>query len=132
MVRGDSLAASMSDYLVKEFEATSNIDLRYRTEAIGGTGEHRLEGLILRDAASGRSERVPAGGLFVLIGAEPRTEWLPPQVSRDSHEYIVSGPDLLDGAPRVEQRHSWRPLLLETSVPGYSRRETCATARSSG
>ena len=61
---------------------------------------------------------MPAGGLFVLIGAEPHTEWLPPQVARNAHGYIVSGADLLDDAHGGEQRHSWRPLLLETSVPG--------------
>lgn len=117
LVRGDSLAASMSDYLIKEIEATANIDVRYRTEAIGGAGEHRLESLLLRDAASGRSESVPADGLFVLIGAEPRTEWLPPQVSRDARGYVLTGPDLSDSASRGEWL-SWQPLLLETGVPG--------------
>ncbi len=118
LVRGDTLSTSMSDYLIKEIKATGNIDVRYRTEAIGGTGEHRLEGLVLRDAASGRIESVPAGGLFVLIGAEPRTEWLPPQICRDAHGYVVTGPDLLADAPRGEELLSWRPSLLETSVPG--------------
>lgn len=118
LVRGDSLAASMSDYLIKEIEATPNIDVRYRAEAIGATGEHRLEGLTLRDSASGRSESVPAGGLFVLIGAEPRTEWLPPQVPRDDHGYVLTGADLSDDVLRGEQRASWGPSLLETSVPG--------------
>lgn len=56
LVRGDSLAASMSDYLIKEIQATSNIEVRYRTEAIAGAGEHRLEGFILRDAARGRTD----------------------------------------------------------------------------
>lgn len=92
LVRSDSLAASMSEYLIKEIEATPNVRVRYGTEVVGGGGFGRLDRLELRDSASGALLCVPAGGLFVLIGAEPFTEWLPPAVTRDEWGYILTGP----------------------------------------
>jgi thioredoxin reductase (NADPH) len=118
LVRDDSLAVSMSDYLVKEIEVTRNIEVRYCTEVIDGLGEHRLEGLVLRDNPRGTTEIVPAGGLFVLIGADPHTAWLPPQIARDAQGYVVTGPEHLDDVVWRDQRRWWRPLPLETSVPG--------------
>jgi thioredoxin reductase (NADPH) len=117
LVRGDTLAASMSDYLVKEISATPNIDVRYRTVVVDGAGGHHLETLVVRDVATGLESRVPAAGLFVLIGAEPHTGWLPPEIVRCARGYVVTGPDLLDESPDTAggQRP---PLLLETSVPG--------------
>jgi thioredoxin reductase (NADPH) len=76
LVRGDALATTMSDYLVQKIEATPNISVRLRTEAVGGQGSGRLEQLSLRDNRSGASQTVPAAALFVLIGADPRTQWL--------------------------------------------------------
>ena len=109
LVRGDSLGAGMSDYLVKEIAAARNVDVRYRTEAVAGAGEHHLEGLLLRDRATGATEEAKAHGLFVLIGGEPRTDWLPPGIERDPREYVLTGPDVTGPGDR---------LLLETSVPG--------------
>ena len=108
VVRGDSLAASMSDYLVREIGATRNVDVRFRTEVAGCIGEHRLEGLVLRNRVDGATETVAARALFVLIGGEPRTGWLPPEVRRCARGYVLTGPDLADGE---------RPVL-ETSVRG--------------
>ena len=117
LVRGDTLAASMSDYLVKEISATTNIDVRFRTIVMGGSGEHRLETVVQRDLVTGAEEAVPAAGLFVLIGAEPHTGWLPPEVVRCARGYVVTGPDLLDESPGTADG-PWTPLPLETSVPG--------------
>jgi thioredoxin reductase (NADPH) len=93
LVRSDSLASSMSEYLIKEIEATPNVRVRYRTEVVGGGGCGRLERLELRDRDSGAIIGVHAGGLFVLIGAEPFTDWLPPVVARDGWGYILTGRD---------------------------------------
>ena len=117
LVRGDTLAASMSDYLVKEISATVNIDVRYRTVVVDGSGDHHLETLMVRDVGTDLEYRLSAAGLFVLIGAEPHTGWLPPEVVRCARGYVVTGPDLLDESPGMAGG-PWPPLLLETSVPG--------------
>jgi thioredoxin reductase (NADPH) len=115
VVRGAGLAASMSDYLVKEIEARPNVDVRLHTRVVGCRGERRLDGLVLHDAASGETWEAPAGALFLLIGAQPRTGWLPAEILRDERGFILTGPDVdavagaLPGRPR---------LLLETSMPG--------------
>ena len=77
LVRGDSLACSMSDYLIKEIGATANITRRVRTEVTDGHGEDYLDALTLHDTLHDRTEQVPAAALFVLIGGAPRTHWLP-------------------------------------------------------
>jgi thioredoxin reductase (NADPH) len=80
VVRRDNLPHSMSDYLIKEIEATPAITVRLETEVIDGHGGDRLDGLTLCDKRSGRAEQVPADALFVLIGGEPCTRWLPEAV----------------------------------------------------
>lgn len=90
LCRGDSLSASMSQYLIEEIEAQENIEIRLRTFAVGGGGEGRLEHLTLR-GRDGGTETVHADGLFVLIGAEPKTEWLPDEIERDRHGFVVTG-----------------------------------------
>jgi thioredoxin reductase (NADPH) len=119
LVRGNSLAATMSDYLVKEIAAQENIEVRLHTQIVDGSGRQRLEELVLQDSVSGTTETVPATALFVLIGAQPRTEWLPPEILRDERGFILTGPDLVDakgiGGTTSLQRP---PLLLETSIPG--------------
>jgi thioredoxin reductase (NADPH) len=119
LVRGRSLATSMSEYLIKEIEAANNIDVRFNTGVVDGSGEGRLEHLVLKDSASGLTETVPAAALFVLIGAEPRTEWLPEEIERDNRGFIVTGQDLLrSGRPPQKWPLERHPLLLETSMPG--------------
>lgn len=96
LVRGPSLAVSMSDYLVSQLEATRNVTLRYRTAVVGGREEDGcLAGLVLADPhdAEARREEVPASGLFVLIGSVPRTGWLPDSVERDDAGFVVTGRD---------------------------------------
>ena len=118
LVRADSLAASMSDYLISQIAATPNVEIRFGTRVAEAVGEGRLEGVVLEDG-SGRSETVPAGGLFIFIGARPRTGWLPDDVLRDEGGFILTGNDLLrDGAPPPGWRLARPPLLLEASLPG--------------
>src|SRR5919106_975441 len=119
LVRGESLASSMSQYLIEEIEATENIKVRLNTQVIDGGGQGRLEHLVLKDRASGLTETVPAAALFVLIGARPHTGWLPEEVMRDGRGYIITGTDLLRGGSPPEGWPLERPpMLLETSVPG--------------
>jgi thioredoxin reductase (NADPH) len=119
LVRGSSLATSMSDYLVREIEGTDNIDVRLHTQIIDGYGARHLEQLVLQDSASGQTETVPAAALFVLIGAQPRTDWLPDSILRDERGFILTGQDLIQGGKLPDGWPLQRPpLLLETSIPG--------------
>jgi len=113
LVRSQSLAASMSDYLVRQIEAAPNVGVRYRCEVAGGGGSGHLEQLLLRNRDSGETELVAAAGLFVLIGAEPFTTWLPEAIKRDPWGFILTGPDT--GQEWPLQR---APFLLETTTPG--------------
>ena len=116
LVRGDDLAKSMSDYLVTEIEGTPRINVRLHAEVAAARGDHRLTELVLRDRATGRDETVPAAALFVMIGATPHTGWLPGDVVRDRHGFILTGRDL-PGKDRAETGQP-TPLPLETSLPG--------------
>ncbi|HEX2382100.1 MAG TPA: FAD-dependent oxidoreductase [Acidimicrobiales bacterium] len=92
LVRAESLARSMSEYLITEIDATANIDVRYRTDVVDASGDGRLETIELRHRERETTETVRAAALFVLIGAEPFTDWLPAEVSRDEWGYILTGP----------------------------------------
>ncbi len=125
LVRGGSLAASLSDYLMEQIGATENVEVRLNTRVTGGGGEGRLERLVLEDSLSGFTETVPAAALFVLIGAKPHTEWLPREIERDDRGFVVTDRDLLphvDGRSPGPPYSGWpleRPTLpLETSLPG--------------
>ena len=117
LVRGQSLADSMSDYLIRQIGATPNIDVCYRLQVADGTGTSHLEALVLQDAVSGARRSVPADALFILIGSQPRTEWLDASLTRDQRGFILTGPDLL-----TDTSAGWPldrpPLPLETSLPG--------------
>jgi thioredoxin reductase (NADPH) len=119
VVRGGSLEVSMSAYLIKEIEAAENIRVRRNTRVTGGGGEGRLERLTLQNSLSGYIETVASVALFVLIGAEPRTEWLPSEIERDEKGFVLTGQDLLREG---HLPHGWflerPPMALETSVPG--------------
>jgi thioredoxin reductase (NADPH) len=119
VIRGDSLAARMSQYLIDQITATANIDVRTRTHitAAGGTG--KLETLTLTNTKTGHAQTVPASALVVLIGAVPHTDWLPPHIGRDEHGFVVTGSDLADvGNPAASWTLPRPPLPLETSLPG--------------
>jgi len=117
LVRSESLIDSMSDYLIREIDAAPNVEVRYGVQVTGGTGTDHLESLVLEDRRSGVRRTVPADGLFVLIGSEPRTEWLGESVARDRWGFILTGQDLPD-----DTDGSWpggrQPLPHESSLPG--------------
>ncbi len=115
VVRGDTLGTSMSYYLVRQVEAAANVDVRLRTEVVGGGGDGHLERLVLRSRDDGSDETVAADALFLMIGAQPRTDWLPPEIRRDAQGFVLTGRDLLDDASPPPERE---PLLLETSMLG--------------
>ncbi|HVW42661.1 MAG TPA: FAD-dependent oxidoreductase [Amycolatopsis sp.] len=118
VVRGPSLQASMSHYLIEQLEAIDNVHVRTRTTVVGAHGDDHLEALTLCDAAGG-TERVPAGHLFIFIGAAPRTEWLGEQVMRDEHGFVCTGPDLVVEGERPKGWPLDRdPHHLESSIPG--------------
>jgi len=119
LVRGDALATTMSDYLVTKLQATPNISVRLRTEVVDGQGSGRLERLTLRDGRNHTTQTVAAAGLFVLIGAEPRTQWLRAAVECDQRGYLLTGRDLLGaGGLPTGWPLARPPLFLETSLPG--------------
>jgi thioredoxin reductase len=117
LVRGKALSASMSDYLIKEIRSSPNIDVRHNSEVVGGGGAGFLDHVVVRDRTTGDETTLGAGALFVLIGSEPRTQWLADALARDPWGSILTGSD-------ISSQHEFRwdleraPLLLETSVPG--------------
>ena len=113
VVRAPSLAAGMSHYLVQTLEATPNVEVRTSTTVVDGGGDGRLQHLVLREN-SGQEVTVAADALFVMIGARPHSDWLPPEIARDAHGFVLTGADL-DGRVWPLDR---RPLSLETSMPG--------------
>jgi thioredoxin reductase (NADPH) len=119
LVRGRSLEASMSYYLIQQLAAIDNVSVRTCTEVVEAHGEEHLEKLTLRDNATGETETVSAGYLFVFIGAAPRTEWLDGTVRRDERGFVLAGPDLAPGGGTVPGWFLDRtPFHLETSLPG--------------
>jgi len=118
LVRRSSLAATMSRYLIDAIEGTPNVEVRPGTEVAAATGDGSLERLELRDA-NGGTEPVGAAALVILIGARPRTEWLPEEILRDDWGYLLTGAEVLaDERSRDRWRLERPPLPLETSVPG--------------
>jgi len=118
LVRSGSLVRSMSDYLIRQIEATANIAVRLRADVIDAHGTEHLEALTVQRRTSGGCERVPAAALFVLIGGEPRTQWLPDTIQREQG-YMMTGQDVVrDGAHPSRWPLDRAPLPLETSVPG--------------
>jgi thioredoxin reductase (NADPH) len=113
LIRSQSLAASMSDYLIRQIQAAPNVDVRYRCEVAGGGGRGHLDELLLRDRGTGQTEQVLAAGVFILIGAQPFTGWLPEAIKRDQWGFILTGPDTGQDWPLQRP-----PFLLETTTPG--------------
>jgi len=117
LVRGESLADSMSEYLIREIDATPNVDVSHRARVADGIGTGHLESLVVEDIASGARQSVQADALFVLIGSQPHTEWLGRSVERDQQGFILTGPDL-PGDTDARWAAGRPPLPLETSLPG--------------
>ena len=116
LVRGASLAPSMSDYLVREINASPNITVRFTTEIVDAGTAGRLDHLVLRDRADNTTTTIPADALFIFIGARPHTNWLDGVLALDDNGYLLTGPDL-----QMTDPASWpltrAPAWLETSVP---------------
>jgi thioredoxin reductase (NADPH) len=119
LVRRESLAATMSQYLIDQIKKTPNIEIWAETEVTEVHGDKRLEEISVHCSRTGTVDRVSAGSLFIYIGALPRTDWLGSQIQRDARGFILSGPDLIKEGKRPA---SWPlerdPALLETNVPG--------------
>ncbi|SDO98205.1 thioredoxin reductase (NADPH) [Pedococcus dokdonensis] len=114
VVRRQGLEETMSRYLIDEISYNERITVRPCTRVVDGGGEGQLEWVTLEDTTSGARTTEPARGLFLLLGAEPRCDWLPPQLARDKHSFILTGRDVprdkwVDGSP---------PANLATTVPG--------------
>lgn len=119
LVRGESLTATMSYYLIERIKETPNIVVETSAEVTEVQGTTRLESLVLQHAKTKVCRTVPAQSLFILIGAQPHTDWLGESVLRDEHGFILSGPDLLrDGCFPPNWPLERAPYLFETSVPG--------------
>ena len=119
VVRGTTLDRSMSSYLRDALAAATNVSIRLDTEVVDGDGDERLESVTLRRRSSGEGERLPATGLFILIGAEPLTDWLPEEIARDERGYLLTGADLIRGRGVSGEWPLERPpLSMETSAPG--------------
>jgi thioredoxin reductase (NADPH) len=119
LVRGESLASTMSHYLIEQIEKTPNIDVWLQTNVVEVHGDARLEAITICRGSSPQPEKISASSLFIFIGAQPRTEWLGDLIDRDDRGFVLSGPDLLrDGKRPTSWTLDRDPGLLETSVPG--------------
>ena len=115
IARGSKLSDSMSAYLVDAISAMPMIKVHVNTEVVGGHGDGQLESITLRDRTNGQQQRLPLESLFVMIGATPRTDWLPAEVDRDPHGFLYTGADAA-ACPSWNLPRSPHPH--ETSVPG--------------
>jgi thioredoxin reductase (NADPH) len=119
LVRGDSLAATMSQYLIDQIKETANIQVWAHAGVVEAHGETRLEEISILCSDTDKVERVPASSMFIFIGALPRTDWLGDLVERDERGFLLTGPDLVRDGQRPK---GWTldrdPFLLETNIPG--------------
>jgi thioredoxin reductase (NADPH) len=115
LVRGESLEKSMSRYHIDQISAHDAIHVKTRNQVVGLHGDTDLEEIDVHDGASGLTSRRPATVLFVMIGADAVTGWLPSAVARDEHGYVLTGSEAAGSAAWTADR---KPLALETSIPG--------------
>jgi thioredoxin reductase (NADPH) len=114
LCRGSSLEKSMSRYLIDQLATRPNVEVLADTELAGVEGDASLEAVHLRSPRSPEPARHPCGGLFIFIGADAVTHWLPPEIALDARGYVLTGPDAAAAGWSLERD----PYLLETSVPG--------------
>ena len=126
LCRGASLEKSMSRYLIDQLASRSNVRVLYRTEVVAAHGETSVEAIDLRDGSSGETIRVGSGGLFILIGADAETAWLPPEIALDRHGYVLTGPDVRDAGRWDLERDR---TSSRRAFPGSSRAATSGSAR---
>jgi thioredoxin reductase (NADPH) len=115
LCRGEGLEKSMSRYLIDQLAARSNIRVLCRTEVTAAHGEVSIEAIDVRNSATAETTRLESGGLFIFIGADAETAWLPPEIALDRNGYVLTGSDVRDAGRWALERD---PYLLETSVPG--------------
>jgi len=119
LVRGPSLAASMSQYLIDQLKEIKNVQIEFNSSVVEVHGENHLEAISVLCSTTNEVNRIPANSMFIMIGAAPNTTWLADVVERDERGFILSGPDLMRDGKRPK---GWQldrdPGLLETNVPG--------------
>jgi thioredoxin reductase (NADPH) len=115
LCRGDGVEKSMSRYLVDQIAARPNIQVLRRTEIAAAHGGASLEAIDVRSSETGETTRLESGGLFILIGADAETGWLPPEIALNDHGYVLTGPEAASAEGWPGDRD---PFLLETTVPG--------------
>jgi thioredoxin reductase (NADPH) len=115
VVRGDSLEKSMSRYLIEQLGTKSNVAIQPRSEVVAAHGDTHLTAIDIRDGATGKVRRHDCGGLFVFIGADAETGWLPADIARDDRGYVLTGDDVVKAG---RWSHDRDPFLLESSAPG--------------
>jgi len=115
VVRGDSLEKSMSRYLIDQLGGKENVKVLLRSEVAAAHGDASLAAIDIRDGVSGETRRHNSGGLFVFIGADAETDWLPADIARDAKGYVLTGDDVVKAR---RWSHDRDPYLLESSVPG--------------
>jgi thioredoxin reductase (NADPH) len=115
LYRGETLARSMSQYLVEQLETRANIRVLYRSEVVAAYGDASLAEIDVRDSVTGETTRSASSGLFIFIGADAETGWLPPEIALDPKGYVLTGLDVRAAGRWALDRD---PYLLETSVPG--------------
>jgi thioredoxin reductase (NADPH) len=122
LVRGGGLSATMSQYLIAELASKANVTIEPHSEVAVAQGTEHLTAIEIRDARDDSRRTVPSDGLFIFIGADAETHWLPDAVVRDEAGYVCTGRDVLDILNERDAQHPWPddrdPFLLETSVPG--------------
>jgi thioredoxin reductase (NADPH) len=115
VVRGESLEKSMSRYLIDQLATRTNIDVLCGAQLVAAYGDPSLEEVAIQRSADGTTTRSPSGGVYIFIGADAETGWLPPEIALDPKGYVLTGLDVRH-AGRWELERD--PFLLETSVPG--------------
>ncbi|RAR65259.1 thioredoxin reductase (NADPH) [Paraburkholderia unamae] len=115
VVRGDSLEKKMSRYLVEQLAGKTNVTVALNSEVVGVHGDTHLSAIDVLDTASASVSRRECGGLFVFIGADAETGWLPPEIACDKRGYVLTGDDIVKAG---RWSHKRDPYLLESSIPG--------------
>jgi thioredoxin reductase (NADPH) len=115
VVRGESLEKRMSRYLIEQLRTKSNVAVELRAEVRAAYGDTHLTAIDVRDVSGEAVRRRDCDGLFVFIGADAETQWLPAEIARDASGYVLTGDDVVKAGQWSRERD---PYLLETSVPG--------------